>query len=106
MINDLIDNDKWIIIAFAPGSYGYKLGKWLVNNQLSTIDHNMFDMINYTNDLLKNNHNYLGYFSDILLSSGRQEDTVKKELVGHFPDFNLIKKILANSNTIPKKKNT
>ena len=103
MINELIENNKWIIIAFAPGSYGYKLGKWLANNQLSTIDHNMFDMINYTNDLLKNNHNYLGYFSDILLSSGRQEDTVKKELVGHFPDFNLIKKILANSNTIPKK---
>ena len=103
MINDLIDNDKWIIIAFAPGSYGYKLGKWLVNNQLSTVDHNMFDMISYTNDLLKNNHSYLGCFSDILLSSGQQEDTIKKELVGHFPDFNLIKKILANSNTIPKK---
>ena len=45
MINDLIDNDKWIIIAFAPGSYGYKLGKWLVNNQLSTVDHNMFDKL-------------------------------------------------------------
>ena len=103
MIDDLIDNDKWIIIAFAPGSYGYKLGKWLGNNQLALVDHRMSDMTSYANDLLKNNHNYLGCFSDILLSSGQQEDTVKKELVGHFPDFNLIKKILANSNTITKK---
>ena len=103
MINDLIDNDKWIIVAFAPGSYGHKLGKWLVNNQLSTVDYSMVDIISYTNDLLKNNHSYLSCFSDILLSSGQQEDTIKKELVGHFPDFNLIKKILANSTTIPNK---
>jgi len=103
MIDELLDNDKWIIIAFATGSYGYKLGKWLVNNQLLTVDHRMSDMTSYANDLLKNNHNYLGCFSDILLSSSQQEDTIKKELFGQIPDFNLIKKILANSNNIPKK---
>jgi hypothetical protein len=64
----------------------------------------MSDMTSYANDLLKNNHNYLGCFSDILLSSGQQEDIIKKELIGHFPDFNVIEKILANSNTIPNKK--
>jgi len=104
MINNLINENKWIIIAFAPGSYGYKLGKWLANNQIVFVDHNMFVMTHYANDLLKTNHSYLGCFSDVLLSSGQQEDIIKKELVGHFPDFNLIKKILADSTTIPNKK--
>ena len=96
MINELIENNKWIIIAFAPGSYGYKLGKWLISNKLATVNN-----LQYIVDSSLNNHHYCGYFSDVLLSDGKQEDTVKKELIGHFPNFNLIKSILSDSEHLP-----
>ena len=101
MIERILTQQKWIIVAFAPGAYGYKLGKWLANNKLVNI--NNFENFVYTNSIDKNNHNYLGCFSDVLLSSGQTEDYIKKELIGHFPNFDLIKKILSNSLSIPLK---
>ena len=101
MISKLLSEQKWIIIAFAPGAYGYKLGKWLANNKLANI--NNFENFVYTNSVDKNNHSYIGCFSDVLLSSGQTEDYIKKELFGHFPNVALITKTLSSSPSMPSK---
>jgi hypothetical protein len=101
MIEKLLTQQKWIIVAFAPGAYGYKLGKWLANNRLANI--NNFENFVYYNSTDKNNHNYVGCFSDVLLSFGQTEDYIKKELIGHFPNLHLITDILSSSISMPFK---
>lgn len=92
----------WLIIAFAPGSYGHKLGKWLINNEVVN-KLNPTRSLEYAGNLLDNNHNYPTYFSDVLLPGGTigtTEDYIQKELAGHIPNFDLINNILKNSKAI------
>jgi len=67
MLNQL--NDPVVLIAFAPGSYGFLLGKWIINNKIAQPKDVDLPLVYNFND---NNHNYGPYYSELFLNSNNE----------------------------------
>jgi hypothetical protein len=90
--SDLYDGGRWLIVAFPPGAYGHRLGKWLVNNQIARI-FNGYTQLDYSEP---DNHNYQGYYSDTMFS-----ENLSNELIQHPNNRDKIYKLLDLSNYKP-----
>jgi hypothetical protein len=64
-------DSKAIIICFAPGAFGFLLGKWLINNQLATPMSPQGQMLDYNFDPDGTNHDYLPYYINELTTTAR-----------------------------------
>jgi hypothetical protein len=97
---------KNLILAFAPGSRGFLLSKWLYNNQLVNLVYPPSDNFYITDS---NNHALNPFYNDVLFCwNDDSKDTffkIKKEIEKTNCDYTLVEQLLGTSKFLPNTHN-
>jgi hypothetical protein len=99
---------KNLILAFAPGSRGFLLSKWLYNNQLINV---VFPPSDTSYVIDGNNHSLTPFYNDVLFSwddtnSKKTYFNIEKEFQTTQCDHAVLAQLLSTSKFLPEKQNS